>query len=501
MKPRASLLLSLWYVLLQPLSAAPEFEPTWESLGAYECPEWFRDAKLGMWAIIGPQCVPMQGDWYARHMYIEGHRQNKYHVEHYGHPSEFGYKDIIELFNPEKLDYDRLLGLYKEAGAKYAVILAVHHDNFDLWNSTHHEWNSVKKGPKRDLVGEFRDATRKHGLRFGVTTHLARSYTWMQTNKGADKKGSKAGVPYDGNNPENADLYHPPYAESSRYPADPPKAWSDAWFFRVKDLIDQYQPDLMYFDGGYPFADGEVGRRLVAHYYNANASWHGGRNEAAMCIKKWPGDSNHGQFRDGTCVRDVERGGLPEIDEHPWQTDTCIGQWYYRTGVKYKSVGHVVQMLVDIVSKNGNLLLNVPLHPDGSIDAEEEALLQGMGAWMKVNGEALYGTRPWRVFGEGPTKVSSGHFKEEEVAYTGHDMRFAVKGDSLFAYVLAWPEDGKVTVISLANGKEAEVVESVSLVGHKGALEWARDGAGLHVELPEKAPCDCVFTLEIGFKK
>jgi alpha-L-fucosidase len=180
------------------------FDQSWESLATYDVPEWFRDAKLGIWAIIGPQCVPMQGDWYARNMYIEGHRQNKYHVEHYGHPSEFGYKDLIELFNPEKLDFDYLVGLYKKAGAKYAVILAVHHDNFDLWDSKHHEWNSVNKGPQRDLVGEFREAALKHQLRFGVTTHLARSYSWLQTSHGADKEGPMAGVPYDGADPEHA---------------------------------------------------------------------------------------------------------------------------------------------------------------------------------------------------------------------------------------------------------------------------------------------------------
>ena len=303
-----------------------KFDMSWNSLEKYECPEWFRDAKLGFWAIIGPQCVPMKGDWYARHMYIEGHPQNLHHVKTYGHPSKFGYKDLIDMFNPEQLDYDRLVKLYKQAGrAKYAVILAVHHDNFDLWNSTHHEWNSVNKGPKRDLVGEFKKAAEKHDIRFGVTTHLARSYSWLQTSHGADKKGPMKGIPYDGADKKYEKLYHPPFAESSRYPSNPPESWKLHWYLRVKDLIDQYQPDLMYFDGGYPFDKGAVGRRLVAHYYNINSKWHNGQNEAAMCIKKWPEDSGHGKFLDGTCVQDIERGRSDVLRELPWQTDTCIG--------------------------------------------------------------------------------------------------------------------------------------------------------------------------------
>lgn len=488
-----------------------KFEGTWESLEKYEYPEWFRDAKFGIWAIIGPQCVPMQGDWYARHMYIEGHRQNKHHVEHYGHPSKFGYKDLIELFNPEKLNYDELVGRYKDAGAKYVVILAVHHDNFDLWNSKHHEWNSVRKGPKRDLVGEFRDAALKHKLRFGVTTHLARSYGWFQTNKGADKSGAMKGVPYDGNDPKYASLYHPPSAENSRYPVEPPKAWSQGWYLRVKDLIDQYQPDLMYFDGGYPFCEntekvkmdeGAVGRRLVAHYYNVNSEWHKGRNDAAMCIKKF-GNGIHGGFRDGTCVEDIERGRASKIAKYPWQTDTCIGGWYYRTGTKYKTVEHIAHMLIDIVSKNGNLLLNLPLHPNGSIDEEEKAFLKGMGKWMKVNGEALYGTRPWLVYGEGATKGGKGHFNESKTQYRVGDFRFAARGDKeLSAFFMKWPENGNLTVRALAgiDGVKGEVTR-VELYGHDGELKFEHTEEGLKIELPKEKPCEYAWSLKIAGKK
>jgi len=483
------------------------FTGNWESLTRYEVPEWFRDAKLGIWAIIGPQCVPMQGDWYARHMYLEGHHQYRHHVKHYGHPSKFGYKDLIELFNPEQLDFDRLVGLYKEAGAKYAVLLAVHHDNFDLWNSKHHAWNSVNRGPKRDLVGEFRDAAKQHGIRFGVTTHLARTYSWLQTSHGADKQGPWAGVPYDGADPKYESLYHPPFPESARYPSNPSEAWKLAWYLRVKDLIDSYQPDLMYFDGGYPFDEGAVGRRLVAHYYNINTLWHGGRNDAAMCIKKWPVGSEHGVFRDGTCVRDIERGKTGEIAEHPWQTDTCIGGWYYCTGTRYKTVPDVIRMLIDIVSKNGNLLLNIPLHPTGSIDADEEEILAGLGQWMRVNGAGLYETRPWVIFGEGPSmkkKAASNHFGgiRDVQAFAPGDLRFVKQGDNvLHAFVMAWPDKGEITIQSLAPAYMGMAeIEAVTMFGLDRPLRCQQIDKGLVVRLPQTPPCHHAWALRIQGK-
>ncbi len=471
-----------------------KFDRSWESLERYECPEWFRDAKFGIWAIIGPQCVPMQGDWYARHMYIQGHRQYNHHVQAYGHPSKFGYKDLIEKFDPVKLDYDRLVGLYKQAGAKYAVILAVHHDNFDLWDSKRHEWNSVKKGPKRDLVGEFRDATVKHKLRFGVTTHLARSYSWLQTSHGSDKSGPLKGAPYDGADPRYESLYHTPGVESSRYPKNPPEHWELSFYNRVKDLIDSYKPDLMYFDGEFPFDNGDVGRQLVAHYYNINSKWHDGRNDAAMCVKKWGGKT----FRKKACVHDIERGGAKELSDLPWQTDTCIGGWYYHEKQRYKTVPHVVQMLIDIVSKNGNLLLNIPLHPSGIIDEKEQAFLEGMGRWMQVNGEGIYGTRPWLIYGEGPTKVGGGHFNEKQRSYTPQDFRFTARSDTdLYAYFMAWPEDNKVTVKSLArNLSSSAKIESVNILGGEAlAFECTEDG--LAVELPKSKPCEHAWGLHI----
>ncbi|WP_299583897.1 alpha-L-fucosidase [uncultured Sunxiuqinia sp.] len=500
-----------------------DFDSSWESLEKYNVPEWYRDAKLGFWSIIGPQAVPLQGDWYARNMYVQGSRQNRYHLEHYGHPSEFGYKDLIEMFNPTKLNYDELLKLYKQAGGKYAVILAVHHDNFDLWNSKYHEWNSVKKGPKRDLVGEFRDAALKNDMRFGVTTHLARSYSWFQSNKGADTSGVMKGVPYDGNNPEYEALYHKPFEQPEntnyyqiRYPINPPEEWENQWYLRIKDLIDQYEPDFMYFDGSIPFNEGDlvseneqssVGRRIMAHYYNSNMKCHGGKLEAVLSNKN---AANHGTFRDGVAMQSFERGIADDIRKDYWQTETCIGGWYYNANQKYKSVEHVVHILIDIVSKNGNLLLNIPLHPDGSIDEKERALLEGLGKWMEINGEGLYGTRAWNVYGEGPstkkksTKEQDFNPSSHDVAetYTSEDFRYTCEGEEILnAFFMKWPEDGKLTLRLLAkNSNNKAKIDKVELLGSTAKLAFQYSSKGLEIELPTEKPCEHAWTLKVSGK-
>ena len=283
------------------------FKPTWESLKQYRCPDWFRDAKFGIWAIVTPQSLPEAGDWYARAMYEQGSGQYNYHLAHYGHPSAFGYKDLAASWKLEKFEPDRLMELYKKAGAKYFVVLANHHDNWDNWNSKYHRWNSVNVGPKRDIVGLWAKAARKYGLRFGVTEHVARSYSWFNTNKGKDKTGPLAGVPYDGNDPRYEDLYFPPHEDTSyAYPANPPEWWPRQWFWRIRDLLDTYHPDLMYSDGAAPY--GEVGRSLFAHFYNANMAWHDGKLEAVYNLKDMAPRTDHGEYVDGIGVQDVERG-------------------------------------------------------------------------------------------------------------------------------------------------------------------------------------------------
>ncbi len=481
--------------------AAGFFKPDDESLKQYQCPDWFRDAKLGIWAVWGPEAVPMQGDWYARHLYendsINGktgkpagqHFQNKYHLEHYGHPSKFGFKDIIPLWKAEKWDPDRLMQLYQKAGAKYFCMIAMHHDNFDCWDSRFQRWNSVNMGPKRDIAGEWQKAAKKYGLRFGMTEHLAASWWFYSAAKGADANGPQAGVAYDGADPNYADLYWSGNEKPTfhYYGEAVPDAFKQTWFNRIKNMIDRYHPDLVYSDSPLPYPD-QVGRKLLAHYYNDNMQQHGGKLEAVYNCK---------QDSQGRWVQDLERGVMPGINPHPWQTDTCVGNWYYKNGQGYKSSALVLQMLADIVSKNGNLLLNFPPRPDGTLDEQEEKILADLAAWMPINGEAIFGTRPWKVYGEGPSKVAKGgHFNESKLKYTARDIRFTVKDDALYALALGWPADGKLVIRSLATG--AGRISAVSLLGHAGKLEWKQTDEGLVVTMPETKPCEHVFALKIA---
>jgi alpha-L-fucosidase len=474
----------------QPITKGP-FAPTVESLTTYRSPEWFRDAKFGIWAHWGPQSVPMAGDWYARRMYEQGHRQYQHHLDNYGHPSQQGYKDIIPLWKAEKWDPDRLMALYKKAGARYFVSMGVHHDNFDLWNSTHHRWNAVKMGPMRDVVGNWQRAAQKYGLRFGVSEHLGASFTWWQSSHGADKTGPKAGVPYDGANPEFQDLYHPAAApgDTAWYSTNP--AWHREWFDRIKDLVDQYHPDLLYTDGGLPF--GETGRSLVAHFYNTNLVRNGGRLEAVYTCKP----IGSGEFAPGECVQDMERGVLSGVNPLPWQTDTSIGDWFYNRGWKFRPVSWVIHMLVDIVSKNGNLLLNVVQRPDGSLDPEVERMLGDLAAWTTTNGDAIYGTRPWVIHGEGPAKADGGHFKED-VVYTSQDVRFTTKGQALYAIVMGWPEK-TVTIRSLGTNSPhlGGRVREVTLLGHEGKVAWTQDEHALTIAVPDTRPGEHAFAFRV----
>jgi len=475
-----------------PIAAGP-FTPTVESLKEYKCPEWFRDAKFGIWAHWGPQAVPMQGDWYARNMYVQGSEQYNYHVRHYGHPSTFGYKDIIPLWKAEKWEPDKLMALYKKAGARYFVSQAVHCDNFDLWNSKYNPWNAVAMGPKRNVVAEWQKAAKKLGLRFGVSEHLGYSRAWFQTSHGTDATGLQAGAPYDGADPKWRSLYHPASALNGCYYSDE-EDWHEEWFLRMKDLVDQVQPDSFYTDGGIPF--GKFGFSLMAHLYNSNLAKHGGQLEAVYTSKNFNKPKTHGDFVEGASVEDLERGMQQTIAPRPWQTDTSNGDWYFRQNDHYKTAADVLRQLVDIVSKNGNLLLNIVLYPDGSLPPESARLLEGLSSWFAVNGEALYGTRPWLASGEGPTRVSSGQFNET-YSFTAQDIRFTRSKDetTLYAFVLGWPDDRKVIVTSLA--KAGGRVSGVSLLGHAPKLDWAQTDKGLVVTMPEQKPSEHVFALKI----
>jgi alpha-L-fucosidase len=485
-------------VPIEPIAQGP-FDPSAGSLQKYQCPEWFRDAKFGIWAHWGPQAVPRQGDWYARRMYLPADKDYEHHLQTYGHPSQHGYKDIIPLWKAEKWDPDRLMDLYQKAGARYFVSMGVHHDNFDLWDSKLHKWNAVNMGPKRDVVGEWQQAARKHGLRFGVSEHLGASYTWFQPSHGADRTGPLAGVPYDGADPKFWDLYHPRHNEPFGgpkfwYSTDP--QWHQTWFRRIRDLVDRYQPDLLYTDGGIPF--GTVGRSLVAHFYNTNTQRHGGRLEAVYNCKK----TGSGEFIDGSCVQDVERGGMTEIHPLPWQTDTSTADWFYsdvhNPRTRPKTAPEIIHVLADIVSKNGNLLLNVVQYADGSLPPESASLLDELAAWMRVNGESIHGTRPWKTHGEGPTVVAGGHMKES-FAFTAEDIRFTTKAGAVYAIVLGVPTtDVRITALGQSSKHAGKSLAGVTLLGSTEKLAWSQVSDALVIKRPTMLPCDHAVVFRIN---
>ncbi len=473
--------------------AAGPFQPTWESLRTFTCPDWFRDAKFGIWSHWGPQAVPMYGDWYTRHMYMEGTEQYRYHLRHYGHPSQFGYKDLVQLWKAEKFDPDGLMDLYVRAGAKYFVGQAAHHDNFHNWNSSMNRWNSVNVGPRRDIIADWQAAARKRGLPFGFSEHMGASFTWLRPNKGSDKTGPFAGVPYDGSDPRYADLYldnrHAGDLDAGEwYTTDP--AWHARWFAYVKELIDLYQPDLLYSDGGVPF--GQFGLDAIAHLYNRSAAQHGGANQAVYTQK----DSNVNVLSVG--IFDIERSQRPDIFPFVWQTDTSVGDWFYNVRDIYKTPKQVAEMLVDIVSKNGNLLLNIPQLPDGTLDAECTYLLERLAAWIAVTGEGIYGTRPWTVSGEGPQSVIIEGFREDAVAWTIEDFRFTQKGSSLYAFQMKWPEGGRTVIRALRQGA-VPAPAAVRVLGYAGPLRWEQTSRGLAIDLPEEKPCEFAQCYRVDF--
>lgn len=487
-----------------PIAAGP-FKGTRESLKDYQVPLWYRDAKFGIWAHWGPQSAAEYGDWYARNMYMQGSRQYEYHVKTYGHPSKVGFKDVIATWKADKFDPEYLMQLYVKAGAKYFCTMGVHHDNFDLWKSVYQpKWNAVASGPRKDIVGLWKRAAAKHGLRFAISEHLSNSYNWFATSHMSDSTGPLAGVPYDGANPAYADLYHAlpkdyPFGgvERTAMSRNAPDSWKQLYFKRIKQLLDDYQPDLLYTDGGIPFE--EYGLALVANLYNLSAKRHGGKVEAVYTSKD-PKDSET-----GTCVLDLERGVAGGIPANPWQTDTCIGHWHYNKEAKYKSPKRVIDMLVDIVSRNGNLMLNFPLPNSGALDAEELKILDEITRWMAVNSEGIYGTRPWKIFGDGPVATAppatgeSAHFNENKRQdFTAEEVRFTTKGRNLYAFVMGWPvKEAVIKPLSTKSSVAQVKVENVELLGFKGKVNWTQDEKGLTVQMPEQKPSDHAIALKI----
>ena len=503
-----------------PTAIAPgPFEATWPSLRAYKTPDWFRDAKFGIWAHWTAQCVPEQGDWYARRMYLQGDACYNHHLRTYGHPSQVGWMEMDNRWKAERWQPEELMGLYQAAGAKYFVSLANHHDNFDNYASTYHAWNSTRIGPKRDIVGTWARTARAHGLRFGVSNHSGHAWHWLQTAYGYDPEGPKQGVRYDaytvtkadgrgkwwdGLDPQelytgrnlvlpdgftsikDANAWH--QANDGKWHEEAPPnnpEFTRTWFLRCKELMDKYQPDLVYFDDdNLPL--GQAGLDVTAHFYNTSIARHG----SLQCVVNGKHlDPDH----TGAVTLDIERGRAKGILADPWQTDTCIGDWHYKRSIfeqhRYKTAATVIHMLIDIVSKNGNLLLSIPVRGDGTLDEDEHAFVSELATWVPAHGEAIFGTRPFTVFGEGPPEpIDNSNFNETMRPYTAEDIRFTTRGNTLYAFVFA-PPAGRLLIKTLQPGSPhlPRPIQRVELLGSSSPLRFTQTAQGLAITLPEAA--------------
>ena len=495
------------------LSGSGPYKPTWDSLLQYETPEWYQDAKFGIWAHWSPQCVPEAGDWYARSMYMEKDDDCKYQLKHYGHPSKFGYKDLCAQWTLLNWDPEALIARYKKAGARIFVALANHHDGFDAWASKHQPWNAASLGPHRDVVGGWAKAARDQGLRLGVTVHQARNWWWFQTSHGADKAGPLAGVPYDGDLTEAEGkgqwwqgldpqrLYgakHPPHSL-------PDISYVKNFYDRTRDLIDQHDPDLLYFDDTL-LPLGWAGMNIGAYFYNHNIKTHGGKLEAILNIKDVPDRLAK------AVVADYERGLTNKIMPNVWQSETCIGEWHYNRALfekpgefgGYLPPRDAIHWMIDAVSKNATFILNIPGRPDGTIDAKEIAILDKITDWMQVNGEAIYATRPWKIYGEGPSMVKSGSFQGDSISKVGaKDVRFTRnKANSvIYAITLGWPAgEFVVQALGTASATNPGKIEHVQLLGTDTEVKWNQANDGLHVELPAQyqPPTDFAAALKVS---
>ena len=482
--------------LLKQVDAADHqgpFRPDWESLTKYEVPEWYKDAKFGIFIHWGAYSVPAFGnEWYPRNMYRSGSEEYKHHIATYGPQEKFGYKDFLTMFKAEHFNAAAWARLFKEAGAKYVVPVAEHHDGFAMYDSGLTDWTVAKMGPHRDTTGELAKAVRAEGLHFGVSSHRVEHNFFL---------GVAREIPSDVNDPQYASFYGPAHTWVSPWGAPLSSdftyvstAWTDDWLARSAELVDKYHPDIVYFDWWIGQASIRANlTRFAAFYYNSSLKY--GDHIGVINYKDY-------SMQERAAVLDLERGQLGDIRPLYWQTDTSVSNksWGYIQDDTFKSAEFVVHQLIDIVSKNGNLLLNIGPRTDGTIPDEVQQVLLDVGAWLKLNGEAIYGSRPWRVYGEGPTKVAPGSFHDTDTAkYTAEDFRFTTKGDALYAIGLAWPPSGEGVIRSLARSVGSERVLSVALLGSDTKLQFDQRSDGLHVQLPGQAPAKYAYALRVTF--
>jgi len=463
------------------------YRAAWESLENYQVPQWYADAKFGIFIHWGVYSVPaFDSEWYPRNMYQEKEPAFKHHVEMFGSQATFGYKDFIPRFTAEKFDANTWAELFRKAGAKYVVPVAEHHDGFPMYDCSFTEWSAAKMGPKQDIVGELAAAVRKQGMRLGASSHRAEHWWFFEGGMTFDSDVRDA---------HNLGLYgpaQPKRLQGADHDNQPNEAYLHDWLARTAEIVDKYQPELIWFDWWIeeaafkPYLE-----KFAAFYYNRGAQWKKG---VAINYK-------NKAFPERAAVLDIERGQLDTLRPIFWQTDTSIGKksWGYIENEDFKTADSIVDQLVDIASKNGALLLNIGPRPDGTIPEQAQAVLLEVGKWLAVNGEAIYGTRPWRISGEGPTNVVGGAFKDTETKpFTGRDVRFTSKGKTLYAIALEWPQNGKLLVQSLAVGSpNMRAIKSVQLLGYQGKLRFARGLDGLVVDLPAHKPNDYAYAFKI----
>lgn len=524
--------LVLFSLLIATACNAQEQTPSWEELsGQYEVPKWFTDARFGVWVHWGAQSVPeLGGGWYARHLYMKdvgresfGKNAHAYHLKNFGHPSQQGFKDVIHQWKAEKLDTDKLLQYFtEEMGAKYFMALAHHHDNFDNWNSSHHEWNSVNVGPKRDIIGEFSKSAKKYGVPFGVTTHDERFFKWGLSAFGSDTEGEFKGVPYDGHMTKEdgvgkwwegmdpAKLYGlPPEQRTPEWT----EAWKANWLMRMKELVTKYDVDYLWFDGrGFPYDD--YGKEAFRTFYNNSLKKHG-KIKAVIAGKIRGGDPG--------IVNDIEQGVESKISAKPWQSICTYTHWFYKKDDDLRhDAKSTIQLLIDVASKNGNFVLNVELLPDGTIPADHKVILDDFGAWLKLNGEAVYATAPWQIHGDNllsrladddskkanaansdakPAKKKSKQFNnrtKDSPEYGHQEVRFTVKDDLLYVFVLN-PAAGEIELpaLGLKSKYKAKQIQSVRMIGSDEAIKFKQTDGKLVLTVPAKRPTAYAATFVI----
>jgi len=462
------------------------FAPTWESLSQHRTPRWYADAKFGIYFHWGLYSVPAFGsEWYSRNMYQPDRPEHRHHVDTYGPVDRFGYKDFAPRFTAERFDAARWAALFAEAGARFAGPVAEHADGLSMWDSRVNPWNAVRVGPKRDVVGELERAIRKRGVKFLTTFHHQWLWGWYTTPI------ARADV----RDPANAAYYGPSLPltafDFDKPDPKPTTAFNETWRAKLLEVVDRYKPDLVYFDSRAFIIEPAFRQAFLAHYYNEAHRQH---REVVMTYKQE-------DFAKGSGVLDIEQGRMAGTTDDVWQNDDTIDweSWAYLEHPRYKAAARLVHELVDVVSKNGTLLLDIGPRPDGTIPEPIVERLRAIGAWLRVNGEAIYGTRPWTAYGEGPTEVVPGTFGESKIPdFTARDIRFTTRGRILYAIALGWPEDRTLVVTSLGTaGAGARKIERVRLLGYKGTLEWQQRPQGLVVTLPGAKPGEFAYALRI----